>query len=114
MSQFIQQSSHLAAFIAACFKQDNELLRRSCKDFVIENQRSHLINGFQDVQMAAINAGALACSISGSGPSVFAFAENAKSAEKIKIHMEQAFKSNGILKIESWIAPISNSGAKLI
>ena len=111
LHQFVQQSAHLASFIAGCFQQDVELIKRSCKDFVIEEQRAHLIAGFYDVQIAALKANALACSISGSGPSIFALAANEQDSKLIKDAMILAFNKNGI---SSWISPINQIGARII
>ena len=114
LHQFVQQSAHLASFIAGCFQQDVELIKRSCKDFVIEEQRAHLIAGFYDVQIAALKANALACSISGSGPSIFALAANEQDSKLIKDAMILAFNKNGISKLDSWISPINQIGARII
>jgi homoserine kinase len=114
LKKFVEQSANLAAFIAACFKNDLELIRRSCNDLIIEEQRIHLIPGFMDVKKAALNANALACSLSGSGPSLFALAENEADAVKIQFAMTKAFNKNNILKIDSWISPISKEGARVI
>lgn len=113
LGQYIQQSAHLGAFVAGCFKQDVELIKRSCKDFIIEDQRAHLIPGFYDVKNAALNSGAIACSISGSGPSIFALSTNEKDCKMIKVAMISAFKNNGISKLDSWISPICSLGAKI-
>jgi homoserine kinase len=114
MAKYIQQSSHLAAFIAGCFQQDLDLIKRSCQDFIIEEQRAYLIAGFYDVKKAALDANAIACSISGSGPSVFALAATKEEAEGIKNAIFQAFKKNGISHLDSWISPISHLGARII
>jgi homoserine kinase len=114
LKQFSNQSAHLAAFIAACFKEDLELLKRSCKDFIIEGQRAHLIKGFYDIKNAALEADAIACSISGSGPSLFALAKSHEQAEVIKKVMIEAFNKNGISKVDSWISSIAGPGARIV
>lgn len=111
--QFVEQSAHLASFIAACFKQDIDLIRRSCKDFVIEGQRAHLIPGFYAVKDAALNSNALACSISGAGPSIFALATSESEARIIRDAMCAAFNKSGIMKLDAWISPLGSSGARI-
>ena len=54
--------------IAGLMNSDYELIRRSLQDVIIEPVRAILIPGFREVKQAAIAAGALGCSISGSGP----------------------------------------------
>lgn len=51
LHQFVQQSAHLASFIAGCFQQDVELIKRSCKDFVIEEQRPILLLDFMTYKL---------------------------------------------------------------
>ncbi len=114
MNKFIQQSTHLASFISGCFKNDLDLIKRSCIDFIIEEQRAHLIPGFYEVKKAAMDNSALACSISGSGPSLFALAKNEKEAAQIKDEMIKSFQNNGILKLDSWVSPINKNGSYII
>jgi len=114
LGQYTQQSAHLGAFVAGCFKQDLDLIKRSCKDFIIEDQRAHLIPGFYDVKKAALNTGAIACSISGAGPSIFALVTNETDGKMIKEAMIKAFKIHGISKVDSWISPISSEGARIL
>ena len=58
------------------------MITASLKDLLVEPQRAASIPGFKQVKAAALDAGALGCSISGSGPSVFAWfqAESAATA----------------------------------
>ncbi|MEK7356405.1 MAG: homoserine kinase, partial [Bdellovibrionota bacterium] len=77
----VEQLANLAGFVAACYRNDVALLRASLHDLVIEPQRAHLILGFSDVKDCAMKAGAIGCSISGAGPSVFAWVEGQKQAE---------------------------------
>lgn len=48
------------------------MLRRSLDDLYAEPLRANLIPNFREVKRAALHAGALGCSISGSGPTIFA------------------------------------------
>jgi len=111
--EFIQQSAHLASFISALYETNYDRLISSCKDVVIEPLRAHLIPGFYDVQAAAYSKGALACSISGSGPTVFALAKNKTEAELIALEMMTEFSSQGI-QSDVFSSPISLQAAKVI
>jgi len=72
MSDFVWQTANLAGFISGCYTDDLDMIRASLEDVVvIEPQRQALIPGFQDVRRGAMEAGALGCSISGAGPSMF-------------------------------------------
>ena len=77
----IHQMGSLASFITALYTNDLPLLGRSLHDYVIEPQRKQLIKGFDDVKAAAMDRGALGCSISGAGPSVFALCDSGYLAQ---------------------------------
>lgn len=77
-------------------------------------QRSSLIPGFAEIQNSALAAGALGCSISGSGPAIFAWAESSKAAENISKKMLGQANQSGLAIQGSWISPISSRGAHLV
>ena len=58
------------------------LLRGAVDDRIAEPARAPLIPAFHDVKRAALDAGALGCSISGGGPSVFALADSDDVAQR--------------------------------
>ena len=111
-SDFVWASANLAGFISGCYSNDLEMIRDSFNDVIIEPQRHSLIPGFKDVQSAAMAAGALGCSISGAGPTVFAWAE-AQYAQAVRDGMAAAFAEHG-LKSDDWISGIENYGARVV
>ena len=113
MSTFVEQSANIAGFVAGCFTNDLKLISRSFADLIVEPQRSHLIPGFFEVQTAAMSLGALGCSISGAGPSVFAWAAQKSAADEIKLAMLAAFRKVGV-QAEGWAVPLDQRGAHLI
>ncbi len=96
LSQAIRQWGNLAALVAALYRGDLELLGRSLQDVVAEPVRSVLIPGFDAVKAAALNAGALGCSISGSGPSLFALCATVETAARAGSAMKTAFAGAGL------------------
>ncbi len=106
----VKQCSNLASFIAAIYKNDLDLLKRSSEDFVVEPQRAKLIPKFYEVKQCALDSGAISVSFSGSGPSLFAFAENEFIANKIAKNMQNKFKENGI-ESDFWISNFKTQGA---
>jgi homoserine kinase len=112
LSDVVWQSAHLAGFIAGCYSNDLALIRESFEDVMIEPQRAKLIPGFARVKQAALAAGALGCSISGSGPSVFAWCE-AEAAGRVQEGMHGAFADEG-LECDRWIAPVGGDGARVL
>ncbi len=112
MADFVWQTANLAGFISACYTGDLDLLRESFQDVVIEPQRAALIPGFAEVRAGALAAGAMGCSISGAGPTVFAWCEQAQAAA-VCAAMSQAFSRHGLASDE-WIARVQPSGAHLL
>jgi homoserine kinase len=111
-SDFIWQSANLAGFISGCYSNDLDMIRDSFNDVIIEPQRHSLIPGFKDVQRAAMSAGALGCSISGAGPTIFAWAE-IQQAEAVRGAMVAAFGEHG-LQSDCWISSLENYGARVV
>ncbi len=111
-SDFVWQTANLAGFISGCYSNDLDMIRDSFDDVVIEPQRHQLIPGFMDVKRGAMSAGALGCSISGAGPTVFAWAE-IQHAEAVRGAMAAAFTHHG-LKSDHWISTIENYGARVV
>ena len=112
LSDVIWQQANLAGFLAGCYTSDLPLIRESLLDVVIEPQRQVLIPGFVAVKQAALQAGALGCSISGAGPTVFAWAEQ-EDARNVCAEMVAAFRGHG-LESDSWVSSIDREGARLV
>lgn len=112
LSDVIWQQANLAGFLAGCYSGDLALIRTSLLDVIIEPQRQVLIPGFAAVKEAAIQAGALGGSISGAGPTVFAWAEE-PVAESVRAAMVAAFASHGLAS-DSWVSAIDRDGARLV
>lgn len=108
---WLSQQGYLAGFVAACAANDVDLIRRTLKDVVIEPQRAAAVSCFDAVQTAALSSGALGCSLSGSGPSMFALAED-RNARNIASAMEQACRVLGI-ECQSWVSSMSAPGAQV-
>ena len=113
MSEAITQWGNLGGMIAGLVQADFELIGRSLNDVIAEPYRSVLIPGFYDVKSAATDAGALGCSISGAGPSIFALCKGDITAFKVGIAMQNAFSKNGI-KSERFISTINTLGAERV
>lgn len=111
MDQWLTQQGYLAAFIAACERDDPELIRKSLHDVIVEPQRAALVPCFEAVKKAALASGALGCSLSGSGPGIFALCPDAAAAT-VELAMREACRDAGF-SFESWISPMASPGACL-
>ncbi len=112
MSDLVWQCANLAGFISACYTNDLDMIRDAFEDVIVEPQRQALIPGFKAVKQAAMANGALGCSISGAGPTVFAWCES-PAAERILAAMAAAFGTHG-LECDRWISAIEPTGARVI
>lgn len=108
---WLEQQGYLAAFIAACAANDHALIARTLKDVVIEPQRAEAVSCFEAVRDAAMRGGAAGCSLSGSGPSIFALVTSAR-AGNVATSMEQACRAMGI-DCQSWVSSMSAPGARV-
>jgi homoserine kinase len=111
MQQWLEQQGYLAGFIAGCMAGDVGLIGRTLRDVVIEPQRAAAVPCFEAVKETAMRAGALGCSLSGSGPSIFALCEE-RWAVNLASAMEQACRALGI-ECQSWVSPLDAAGARL-
>jgi len=92
----ITQWGNVGGLVAGLYREDYELIGRSLQDVVIEPVRSILIPGFDEIKAAALNAGALGCGISGSGPSVFALSKGADKAHEVAQQLKEVYTPMGI------------------
>lgn len=107
------QWGNVAGLIAGLHQSDYELIGRSLNDIIIEPQRAKLIPGFYELKRAAINSGALGCSISGSGPSVFALSKGKHKAETILEAFNNVYKTQEI-EYNLFVSKIGKQGSRLI
>jgi homoserine kinase len=112
LSDFVWQTAHLAGFISGCYTDDLDMIRASFEDVVIEPQRAALIPGFHAVRRGALEAGALGCSISGAGPSMFAWTLEA-AAPAVLAAMRREFTRHS-LATDDWVVEMRPAGARLI
>jgi homoserine kinase len=112
LSDFVWQTANLAGFISGCYTNDLDMIRASFQDVVIEPQRQALIPGFNEVREAAMSAGALGCSISGAGPTMFAWAQ-AEHAADVLASMRAEFGRRSV-GIDEWIVEAQAAGAHLV
>jgi len=111
LSQAVKQWGNIAGLISGFYTEDLDLIGRSMPDHIIEPVRSKLIPGYNEVKNEALKNGALGCSISGSGPTLFAFSENRTKAYSIGKKMEETFRGNK-MEANSWVSKINTKGAQ--
>ena len=92
----VLQAARLGLLVHALHEGDLGLLGEANVDDIVEPVRAQLIPGFLDAKAACQEAGALACSISGSGPTTFALTASAARAEALLLILEECFSLIGI------------------
>lgn len=113
LSESARQTAHLGAFVAGCYRNELGLIGRALRDRIVEPHRAALVPGFSEVQEAAMNAGALGCSLSGAGPTLFAWCDGAARANSVRDAMVSAFGRHDV-STEDWISTIPSEGARIL
>jgi homoserine kinase len=107
------QWGNVAGLVVGLMKSDFGLIGRSMQDVIVEPVRAELIPGFYSVKESAMNAGAIGCGISGSGPSLFALSDSEDKAHKIVLAMSEAFAKLGIGS-ETYVSEVNQQGPLVI
>ena len=89
LADAVKQWSNIASLVAGFMKKDYSIISKSINDFIVEPVRSLLIPSFYEMKKAALDAGAVGSSISGSGPSLFALTRSKASAKKVAKEMKK-------------------------
>jgi homoserine kinase len=110
----VRQWGNVSGLTAGLMSGNFLLIRKSIEDIIVEPVRAKLIPGFEDVRTAALRAGAFGCSISGSGPSVFAVAESVASARRIGSAMKAAFARKAKVRSDLFISRVNTAGARIV
>lgn len=109
----LHQAAQVGAMIAALATADYALLGRAIDDRIAEPVRARLLPGFREAKAAALAAGALGSSISGSGPSAFALVRGPARGHQVGEAMAAAYAASG-LRSQTRVARIDREGARLI
>jgi homoserine kinase len=113
LKSFVAQSTNLALVLTGCANGDAALVRAGLADVLVEPRRAALIPGFATVKQAALDAGAMGASISGAGPSVFAWFETREAAARAAAPMQAAFAAIGV-DSQAWVSPVEGPAAETI
>ncbi|MBQ4789402.1 homoserine kinase [Pectobacterium versatile] len=90
----ISHGRYLAGFIQACHTGQAALAAKLMKDVIAEPYRTKLLPGFAAARQAAEDIGALACGISGSGPTLFSVCNDMASAQRLADWLRDNYLQN--------------------
>ncbi len=110
LDDIVANVANFGAFVAALHRGDLALLGRTISDRLVEPVRAPLVPGFTRVKDAALANGALACSISGSGPTLFAMAESRENAQRVAAAMQAAFAEAAGLESDAFVGQVNARG----
>lgn len=114
LGDFVEQSANLSLLLAGCWRNDFNLIRAGLADVLVEPRRAPLIKGFAEAKAAALAAGALGASISGAGPSVFAWCEGEAVAQKVAAALTQSFTQTTGAAPQVLVSPVDAPGAQVL
>jgi len=113
LKDMISQTGNIASLIYGLSTSNYDLISRSLNDAVIEPVRSKLITGFDEIKNAAIDAGALGSTITGSGPSLFALSTSEDTANRIAVATKAVVDKLGIGGV-TYVSKINEIGPKIL
>jgi len=101
-----------AALMVSCFCSGKyELIKYACKDAFHQNYRSKLIPGFEEVYNKSYELGALACYLSGAGPTIMAIID--EGDERFSNKLREFLRIKG-LEWNILELSLDNAGATII
>jgi homoserine kinase len=114
LADAIRQWANMGALVDALHRSDFELISRALEDTIAEPRRAPLIPGLAEIKRAAVGAGALGASISGSGPSLFALCRDRVIANRVAEAMTAAVQRLIGGDVQTYVSPIVPAGARVI
>lgn len=113
MKDAVTQWGNIAGLVSGLFMNDVDLIGRSMTDILVEPVRSMLIPDFYKMREMAMSLGAVSFGISGSGPSVFAFAKDEETAKQITQKLQKHLAALNI-NSNTYVSEINDEGPKVI
>jgi len=114
LADAVRQWANLGALVDGLHRGDFSLISRSLEDFIAEPRRASLVPGLAAIKRAALDAGALGCSLSGSGPAIFALCANPEAARRVADAMTVAVRAEIGGDVQTYVSPIASQGARVL
>jgi homoserine kinase len=114
LADAVKQWANLGAFVHGLHTSDFALISRSLEDSIAEPRRAPLVPGLAMIKRAASEAGALGCSLSGSGPSLFALCVGIETAERVCGAMVAAVRTHIGGEPRAYISQVARQGARVL
>ncbi|MES1256638.1 MAG: homoserine kinase [Acidobacteriota bacterium] len=114
LADAIRQWANMRALVDGLHRGDFALIARALEDTIAEPRRAPLVPGFAAIKQAAVDAGALGCSLSGSGPSLFALCHGADAAARVAAALRAAVVTHIGGDPQVYVSSIAARGARVI
>jgi homoserine kinase len=114
LADAVKQWANMGALVDGLHRGDFAVISRALEDSIAEPRRAPLVPGLAVIKRAAVEAGALGCSLSGSGPSLFALCEGAANAAVVAAAMTDAVKAQIGGEPRTYVSPIAAAGARVV
>lgn len=112
LTSAVHQWSNTATLMVGLYEEDWDLIGTALYDEIAEPLRKGSIPGFDQVVAAARDAGASGASLSGAGPSVFAFCQSREVGDRCARVMIEAFRDAGV-RASAYVSSIG-AGARVV
>jgi homoserine kinase len=114
LADAVRQWANLGALVDGLHRGDFAVIGRSLEDTIAEPRRAALVPGLAAIKRAAADAGALGCSLSGSGPSLFALCRGEAAAHAVADAMTTEVRAQIGGDPQTYVSPIARRGARVI
>jgi len=114
LADAVRQWANLGALVDGLHRGDFALISRSLEDTIAEPRRASLVPGLTAIKRAALDAGALGCGLSGSGPSIFALCASREAATRVADAMTAAVQAEIGGDVQTYMSPIASQGARVL
>lgn len=114
LSDAVRQWANLGALVDGLHRGDFAQIGRALEDTIAEPRRAPLVPGLATFKQAAVAAGALGCSLSGSGPSLFALCDNWQVATRVAGAMAAAVRAAIGGAPQTFVSSIAPRGARIV
>lgn len=111
LKNVVKQTANIAGLISGLYSNDYNLISRSLNDEIVEKERSLLIPKYYSLKNSALEAGALGCGISGSGPSIFALSRGYIIAKEVANSFKNIISKLNI-DFDIYISKINSKGVR--
>lgn len=111
LKNVVKQTANIAGLISGLYSNDYNLISRSLNDEIVEKERSLLIPEYYSLKNSALEAGALGCGISGSGPSIFALSRGYIIAKEVANSFKNIISKLNI-DFDIYISKINSKGVR--